>query len=162
MWEAAEWLVTALDQSVNEVSPVVALSEISKPLNVREYGGLYRRDGAGFLFGPVGTPTAYVDARIAHGGGGQVSFAITADMSGVRVDPGATRWGQQVVLLLEPPQPALARWAAGVGQTHGARMDQGALSGWNSWYFHGLNVTGTEVEFVVPVSAVFRRGGHET
>jgi hypothetical protein len=61
----AEWWVTALDQSVNEVAPVVALDAIRTPLNIHEYGGFYRRDGTGFLFGPVGAPVAFVDARVA-------------------------------------------------------------------------------------------------
>ena len=61
----AEWWVTALDQSVNEIAPVVALDAIRTPLNVHEYGGFYRRDGTGFLYGPVGAPVAFVDARVA-------------------------------------------------------------------------------------------------
>jgi DNA-binding CsgD family transcriptional regulator len=61
----AEWWVTALDQSVNEIAPVVALDAIRTPLNVHEYGGFYRRDGTGFLFGPAGAPVAFVDARVA-------------------------------------------------------------------------------------------------
>ena len=61
----AEWWVTALDQSVNEVAPVVALDAIRTPLNVHEYGGFYRCDGTGFLYGPVGAPVAFVDARVA-------------------------------------------------------------------------------------------------
>jgi signal transduction histidine kinase len=56
-------------------------------------------------------------------------------MTGVRVDSGETRWGQQVVLLMEQPQQALARWAEWIGKTHGARIAKGALSGWTSWYF---------------------------
>ena len=144
-----EWLVTALDQSVNEMPPVVALREIRDVLKVREYGSLYRPDGLGFLFGPVGTPVAYVDARIAQSGGGKVSFLFAADMSGARVDPGETRWGQQVVLLIEPPRVALARWAEWVGKTHGACIDKDALSGWHSWNFLGEAVTGKDVLAVV-------------
>ena len=70
----AEWLVTALDQSVNEVVPVVALDAIRTPLNIHEYGGFYRRDGTGFLFGPVGAPVAFVDARVAPVANDKVSF----------------------------------------------------------------------------------------
>ena len=141
----AEWLVTALDQSVNEVSPVVALNEIRTPLRIHEYGGLYRHDGSGFLFGPVGAPLAYVDARLTPGDGAKLAFRYAADMSGVRVDPGETRWGQQVILLLEAPRTALARWTEWVARTHGARTAKGALSGWNSWNFLGDAVTGKDV-----------------
>ncbi len=149
----SEWLVTELDKSIKEAPPVVALGEISQPLNVREYGGFYRQDGAGFLFGPVGTPTAYVDARIAHGGGGKVSFLYRADMSNVRVAPGETRWGQQVVLLMEPPRTALARWAEWVGKTHKARTSKGALSGWGSWYYLHEQVSGKDVLAVAEEAA---------
>ncbi|MEI7898930.1 MAG: ATP-binding protein [bacterium] len=141
----AEWLVTALDTSVKYAPPVVALGDISRPLKVCEYGGFYRGDGSGFLFGPVGAPTAYVNACIAHDDDGNVSFAFAADMSGVQVASGETRWGQQVALLAEPPQTALPRWTEWVAKTHGARTDKGALSGWNSWYFHAKNITGKDV-----------------
>jgi signal transduction histidine kinase len=141
----AEWLVTALDTSVKDAPPVVALSEIQSALSVFEYGGFYRGDGSGFLFGPVGAPIAYVEARFGHLGDGKVSFAFAADMSGVQVKPGETRWGQQVALFAEPPRDALPRWAAWVAQTHGARTDKGALAGWNSWLFHGDNISGKDV-----------------
>jgi len=141
----AEWLITALDQSVKQGPAVVALDELRAPYGVHESGGCYRPDGAGFLFGPVGTPIAYLDGRFQHGGQGWVTFQCAADMSGVQVEPGETRWGQQVALLLEPPRPALARWAEWVARTHGARTGRRALAGWNSWYFHGVDVTGRDV-----------------
>jgi len=140
-----EWLVTELDKTSLYAPPVVALGSTGTPLNVREYGGLYRPDGIGLFFGPVGTPIAYVKARIRRIGGGRVSLEFSADMSGVAVDPGETRWGQQVVLLMEPPRTALARWAEMVAKTHGARTSKGALSGWGSWYFLGKKVTGKDV-----------------
>jgi len=152
--DLSDWLVTSLDRSVvtaTNPAPVLVPNEILEPLHVHEYGGLYRRDGTGFLFGPVGTPIAYVDARIARRAGDKVSFDFAADMSGVRVDPGATRWGQQVALLMEPPRVALARWAEWVAKTHGARSGKGALSGWNSWNFLGREVTGQDVLAVVDV-----------
>lgn len=147
--EPAEWLVTALDESTEQAHPTTTLAGIAAPLTIREYGGLYRRDGVGFVFGPVGSPIAFVDARLSNLANGGVSFAYRSDMSGVRVDPGETRWGQQVVLLMEPPQQALARWAAWVGASHGARTKLGALSGWNSWAFLGGNVSGSDVLAVV-------------
>lgn len=145
----ADWLITALDDSVQSGTPMTALGEIRETLNVREYGGFYRNDGTGFVFGPVGTPIAFVDARIARNGAGGTSFIYQADMSHVRVDPGEKRWGQQVVLLMEPPQKALARWAEWVGATHGARTNLGALSGWNSWTFLGGQVSGKDLLEVV-------------
>lgn len=141
----AEWLVTALDTSIKVAAPVVSLDEIQEPFSVFECGGFYCRNGKGFLFGPVGAPIAYVQASIAHKGAGKVSFSFVAEMSGVQVKPGETRWGQQVALLTEPPKRALARWAEWVAVTHKARVDKGALSGWNSWSFHGHNVTGLDI-----------------
>jgi alpha-galactosidase len=132
MGNPPEWLVTGLDPR----TPVLtAVSEIRDPLDVHEYGGFYRRDGVGFLFGPVGDPVAYVNARFAPADEGKIAFDFAADMSRVRVDPGETRWGQQVALVMEKPRPALARWAEWVAQSHGARTDKGALTGWNNWNF---------------------------
>lgn len=150
----ADWLVTNLHPGNGYMTRQVAdigNSQQSKvaggttQLHVWEGGGLYRRDGTGFLFGPVGTPIAYVNTRITHGGNGGITLDLTSQMDGVRVDPGETRWSQQVVLLMEKPQAALARWAGWVGTTHGARTAKGALSGWSSWYFLAGDVTGKDV-----------------
>ena len=146
----ADWLVTAMDP-VN--GGETTLGDIRTPLQVWEYGSLYRRDGAGLLFGPVGTPCAYLNTRVTHSGKRAVTLDLTAQMSGVRVDAGETRWGQQVVVMLEPPQPALARWAAWVGKTHHARTAKGALSGWSSWYFLAGGVTGKDVLEVTEAAA---------
>jgi len=153
---AAEWLVTALDTSVKADSQVFTAGGRNGPVSVGEYGGFYRADGTGFLFGPVGTPIAYVDAVIGCDSAGRLSFAYTADMSGVQVQPGATRWGQQVALFAEPPGRALPRWADWVGQTHKARTEKGAMSGWNSWYFHGRKITGADL--LADVDAVLQSG----
>jgi len=140
------WLVTALNTSVKVAPPIVALSEISQPLTVFEYGGFYSApDGNGFLFGPVGTPVAYVKASIEHKGDRKVAFTYTAEMSGVQVKPGETRWGQQVALFAEPACLALAHWAGWVAKTHNARTDKGSLSGWNSYSFHGAKISGQDV-----------------
>jgi len=140
------WLVTALNTSVKDATPVVALNEIQKPFTVFEYGGFYSfLDGDGFLFGPVGVPCAYVQASIEHKGDGKVAFTYTAEMSGVQVKPGETRWGQQVALFAETPQESLRHWSQWVAKTHNARTDKGALSGWNSYKFHGGNSTGQDV-----------------
>ena len=147
--ELNDWLVTQMDESVLRSPPVMTLGGISAPLDVRECGGFYRRDGTGFVFGPVGEPVAFVGARIARNEAGGVSLIYQADMSRVRVDPGKTRWGQQVALFMEPPQKALGAWADWLGATHGARNRLGALSGWNSWAFLGGQVSGNDVLAVV-------------
>jgi signal transduction histidine kinase len=114
-------------------------------LELFEYGGCYRDDGVGFLFGPVGAPVAFVAAFFRTLGQGKAGLTLMADMSGVQIGPGQARWGQQVALFLEKPEAALARWDAWVAKTHGARTSQGALSGWSSWYFLEKNVTGQDV-----------------
>ena len=131
------------------------MRDIGQAVRVNEYGGFYRRDGAGFLFGPVGKPVAYVNTPFAHASNGAVAMCVTADMEGVRVGPGEERWGQQFVLLAESPRQALAHWAAWVAKSHGSRIHEGALSGWNSWEFMGRQVSGTDVLAVAEAALKF-------
>jgi len=138
----AEWLLTGLH---SKTPVLVALGEIESPVGIFEYGGFYRRDGAGFLFGPVGAPVAYMNARVTALGKDGVGLTLTADMSWVNVAPGQTRWGQQAALLMEPPGKALTRWTKWVAKTHGSRTQNGALSGWGSWYSLEKDVTGKDV-----------------
>lgn len=151
----ADWQITALNDSVQKARAVVPLDQALQPLAVFEHGGFYRRDGVGFIFGPVGSPVAYVNASIATAETGSVAFAYSSDMSRVRVDPGETRWGQQVGILLEPPRAALARWTEWVAATHGARTRGGSISGWNSWHFLGGQVSGQDVQSVVEATRRF-------
>jgi alpha-galactosidase len=140
------WLVTALNTSIKNAPPVIELSKIQQPLKVFEYGGFYSApEGHGFIFGPVGTPSAYVQASFEHKENSKVALTYTAEMSGVQVKPGETRWGQQVAFFAEAPSLALAHWATWVGKTHKARTDKGALSGWNSFSFHGGRISGKDV-----------------
>jgi signal transduction histidine kinase len=165
-----KWVVTGL----NNATPVVTTLDILKAnffiprrgsmsfahglapevsLELFEYGGCYRDDGVGFLFGPVGTPVAFVAAFFRPLGQGKSGLTLMADMSSVQVRPGQTRWGQQVALFFEKPDAALARWGAWVASTHGSRTAQGALSGWSSWYFLMKKVTGQDVLAVVTQAA---------
>jgi signal transduction histidine kinase len=141
--QPGKWLLTGL----HLWTPVVStLTEIRMPLAIYEYGGVYRNDGVGFLFGPVGVPVAYVRGRVTPLGAGRIGLTLAADMSGVVVAPGMTRWGQQIALFMEPPREALVRWTEWVAKTHGSRTEKGALSGWSSWYFKGKNITGKDVQ----------------
>ena len=152
----ADWVITGFKSSLQAV---IGLDDVIKPLDVHEAGGLYNTEGTGFLFGPVGTPTSYVDARFTPDRGeGHVVFHMSADMSGACVEPGETRWGQQVALLMEKPNQAVARWAEWVGKTHRARTSKGALAGWNSWNFLRNKDNGKEVLDVV--AAVQGSVGH--
>lgn len=123
-----EWLLTGLLGGPAGVT--VPLTDFELP-RIPECGALYRQDGAGFVFGPIGAPAAEIQAGFAHGFGGAIRFTLESAMTDVCVDPGELRWGQQVILLMEPPRAALARWAEWVARTHGARADRPALSGWN-------------------------------
>jgi len=151
-----QWLVTSLNTSSKLAPSFMSLDEIHQPLTVFEYGSLYRGDGNGFVFGPAGTPIAYVQASITHNTNGKMTFVFSAEMDGVQVNPGEVRWGQQVALFTQPPQAALAHWARWVARTHQARTDKGALWGWNSWSFHGMNVSGKDV--LAEVEAVLNSG----
>ncbi|MCX6977153.1 MAG: histidine kinase, partial [Verrucomicrobia bacterium] len=136
------WLVTGWDAPGLKIT---ALNEIKTPLEVWEGGGFYRGDGSGFFFGPVGAPTAYVVGRFTALEKDRLTFSLSAEMSGVRLDAGETRWGQQVVLLMEKPVHAMGRWAEWVAKTHEARTSKGALSGWNSWNFRTQKTTDSEL-----------------
>ena len=140
-----EWLITALNMGSKAGDPVVALEELQASMEVDEQGGFYFKDGHGFFFGPVGDPNAYVKAIISYEGSGKFAFSYLSEMSGVQVEPGETRWGQEVALLAESPRKALPRWAEWVAKTHGARTDKGALAGWGSWTFHGKDVNAQDV-----------------
>lgn len=146
-----DWLLTGLH-------PKTRMADVLKnPRDVYEYGSFYRSDGVGFLFGPVGEPIAYVNAKLAPGGGNEVTFAFSADMSGVRVDPGETRWGQEVAVVMEPPCEALVHWAEWVGLSHGARTSKGSLIGWSNRYNSTSNAMGKVINQII--DAVKNSGG---
>ena len=143
------WLLTALNDSIVHSPPWHSLDQISAPVRVRECGSIYRQDGKGFFFGPVGAPTAFMDGWLSLQNDDHFHFRYVADMSRVMVEQGETRWGQQVAVMMDPPAKALAMWADWTGVTHQARKKFGSLSGWNSWNFLGGKVTGTDILSIV-------------
>jgi hypothetical protein len=150
-----DWILTALNANTNIFT---SLHDMKRTLKIVEQGTLYRKDGTGFLFGPVGKPVAYLSTHVATPREGRTGLSICSAMGGVRVEPGQSRWGQQVGLFMEQPQVALAHWAEWVAKTHGARTSQGALSGWNSWYHLRQGVTGKDVLNIT--DQVLRSEGH--
>lgn len=148
---ASDWVATAYAQSTNGGPPnyVGTIAELGSGLGIREYGSLYRKDGTGFLFGPVGTPIAYLQNQVTGSPEGKATLRIVSEMSGITVDPGESRAGQQAVLLMEPPRKALARWSEWVAKTHGSRTAKGALAGWCSWYHLTKNIKESDVMGVV-------------
>ena len=126
--DGSDWLITGLHP---HTPALTALNEIQTSVSVYEYGTCYRSNGDGFLFGPVGTPTAYLNTRFSNLNKKKVTMSISADMSGVQVDPGETRWGQEVALVFQPPKTALPHWVEWVSQSHGMRANR-AITGWNN------------------------------
>lgn len=145
--DPADWLITRFQCHFKkgETGIVGGLNTLKDGLVVEEMGGFYRRDGVGFLFAPVGDPIAYLKSSVAYAGNRRASLEIKSEMSGVQVDPGETRWGQQTILLMEKPQAAVTRQAEWVAQTHHARTDKGVMFGWCSWYLKTTKITGEDV-----------------
>ena len=129
MENPAAWLISGMHP---QTPRAVTWVNLHNPLNLHECGGVYRRDGVGFFWGPAGTPTAYLNARFTSGPAGEVAMEIVADMSGVQVDPGETRWGQEIVLVPEAPTPAITHWVDLVAASHKARTKSTVLMGWNN------------------------------
>ena len=139
-----QWLLTPLDHS--KENPAVTLDTVStNGLAIHEVGTVYREDGTGFLFGPIGEPTAYLSTSFKIAPDGTPGFTLESQMSGVLVDPGETRVGQEAALWFRPPREALANWAKWVALTHHARTDKGALDGWCSWYHLTNHIAGKDV-----------------
>ena len=128
------WLLTGF----HPLTPVLlSFQTLHEPARIHEHGGFYHYNGSGFLFGPAGEPVAYLTSHFARLGENTMAIQCVAEMSGALVEPGETRWGQQVVLLREPPRAALPRWADWVGKSHHARAASPPLTGWGSWYSFG-------------------------
>ena len=151
---AADWIVSGMHPLTPKAA---ALADLHDPFDLHEYGGAYRRDGLGFFWGPAGKPTAYLNARFTSGAAGRIAMDIAADMSGVEVDPGETRWGQEAVLVLEAPDPAITHWVGLVAASHKARTNKGALTGWNNG--NSLAKTSIERELTEVTRAVSQSEG---
>jgi hypothetical protein len=148
--DPADWLITRLVGTYKEAPGIVcSLSNATAPLEITETGGCYRRDGQGFLLAPVGEPIAFLKSTLSQAGKGRASLGIVSEMSGVLVDAGETRWGQQVGLFMEQPHAALVRQADWIAKTHHARTGKGALQGWCSWYLRTSKITGEDVLGIV-------------
>ncbi|MEI6808056.1 MAG: hypothetical protein WCN95_04990, partial [bacterium] len=78
----SEWLITSLNKggfmAPNQPS-AVAIGDIREQLQIHEYGGIYRKNGTGLFFGPIGTPTAYVNAGFTHRRDGKILLDLQSD-----------------------------------------------------------------------------------
>lgn len=144
-----DWLLTALNDSEVYAHPYQTFDAMMQPTRAREFGSFYRKDGRGFFFGPVGTPTAFIAGDFSRAGSDRLHFQCQVEMSRVVVGPSETRLGQEIVIMTSHPSKALPLWADWVGSTHQARKKLGSLSGWNSWYFLGGKVSGQDILQVV-------------
>ena len=141
-----DWLLTGLHA---KTSALVGFGDMQSAAWIHEQGGFYRRDGTGFMFGPVGDPVSYLSTLFQPLGDGRAGMMLVSAMDKVRVNPGQVRWGQQAGLFFEPPRTAMARWAEWVARTHGSRTAKGALTGWSSVYSPERIARGTDVLGVV-------------
>lgn len=144
----ADWLLTGLHPQTPVLAP---LPGIGGEIHIHEHGTFYQPDGTGFVFGPVGEPVSYADFSWQLAEPGVFGMNAVTPMDGVRVDPGETRWGQEVALVVEKPQAALAHWAASVARSHGARTGKGALAGWNNWNYLAQKDISRELDDVTKV-----------
>jgi signal transduction histidine kinase len=147
------WLLTGLHSRTPVFEP---LSNIGTGTRIHEQGSLYQPDGTGFVFGPAGEPVTYAEFSLSHTEPGVFGMDAVTPMDGVRVDPGETRWGQEVALVIGKPQAALKEWAGAVARSHGARTGKGALAGWNNWNYLSKKDISSEL---VDVTQVVRESG---
>jgi hypothetical protein len=149
----SDWVLTRLNGIYNDKKDTFknacSFDKLTSPVTFREQGSLYRREGVGFLFGPVGDPIAYLRATVTPKGNNRASFQVSSEMSGILVDAGETRWGQQMALFPQKPHDARIRQAEWIAKTHKARTAKGAMHGWCSWYLKTSHITGDEVLGIV-------------
>lgn len=117
-----DWVLTGQD---SEGKLTRTFADLVKEQSIPEQFAVYRKDGKGVFFGPVGEPSAFVHAYVTRD-----TFFVESEMRPVVLQPGTLRWGQQVALLFEPPRQAMRRWADWVVKTHGSRTSLAALDGW--------------------------------
>lgn len=133
---AAEWVLTgvSVDYTGQMAIPQVVARSLRdvQQVGIIEECSLYHRDGQGVLMGPAGAPEGFVNLELNALEENRWNLALSSGMSGVRVDSGETRWGQQIGFFFEPPQAAWDRWVGWVAKTHGSRTALGGVAGWLS------------------------------
>jgi signal transduction histidine kinase len=143
------WLLTGLHPRTPVLSHPPKTAEEAR---IHEHGSLYRPDGTGFVFGPVGEPVSYAEFTWSGSAADLLALTAVTPMDRVRVDPGETRWGQEVALIPGEPGTALGQWATMVARSHGARTRTGAVAGWSNWnYLAKKDITRELVEITESV-----------
>jgi signal transduction histidine kinase len=141
-----EWLLTGLHVKTPSQH---FLNEMQDATWIHEQGCLYRHDGTGFFFGPVGQPLSYLSSLVMPKENGKSNIMMASAMDLVSLKPGQIRWGQQAGLFFEPPNAAMARWAEWVVLTHGSRTHKGAVTGWSSVYSPERTARGSDALKVI-------------
>lgn len=141
-----EWMLTGLH---GKTPTQLQLNEAQNSAWLHEQGCLYRHDGTGFFFGPVGQPISYLATLVTPRKNGETHIMLASAMDLVTVKPGQVRWGQQAGLFFESPNDAMARWADWVVLTHGSRTHKGALTGWSSVYSPERTARGSDALEVI-------------
>ena len=78
---------------------------------------------------------AVADVRfIIDAAKGSMGLRITSLMTDIIVDPGETRISEEVAILGDAYEPAMAAVAGAIARTHGSRTARGPVTGWCSWY----------------------------
>ena len=100
---------------------------------IHEHGSFYDHQGQGFVFGPTGEPISYVEFDWRKSQDLPYLFHAKVPMDRVTIEPGETRWSQEIIVVYDQPAAALQQWAEAIQKSHRARPPQRALHGWNNW-----------------------------
>jgi len=154
MDDPAGWLLSGMHPRTPLLDPPPGIGAEHR---IHEHGTFYQADGEGFAFGPVGEPVSHAEFSWTRADSSVFGVDAVTPMDRVRVDPGETRWGQEVAIVVGTPRAALDQWAAMVARSHGARVKAGAMSGWNNW--NQLAKKDISKELVEVADVVRRSGG---
>lgn len=124
-------LLTGLHPRTEFCAPLL----LKQSQSIHEFGSFYDSQGHGFVFGPAGEPVSYINFSWQLASAQQHHFRAQVEMDGIMVDPGETRWSQEVALHVAPPHQAMQAWADEIGRSHQGRRSLGTLWGWNNWNF---------------------------
>lgn len=142
-WKQAMPLIGVLDTPHKDAlltglhprTELVAQLPLNGEQRIYEQGSFYDAQGHGFVFGPAGDPVSYCEFFWKSLQAGQLEFRVQISMDDVTIDPGETRWTQEIALHVAPPSQAIQAWSEEIGRSHQGRRALGSLSGWNNWNF---------------------------
>lgn len=113
------------------------------------------RDRRGIVMGAVGPAISYVKFN-CHVDSGTVLLEIVSEMDNILVEPGETRQSEEVLMLAQPYEKALATLFSWIAETHQARKHADAVFGWLSWYDLFFHVTESHITGIAETVKRFR------